>query len=228
MGHKMKINSVIAGIFLLFFNGLTFAGELYTGPAGGYPTDGLSYTNPPQRQEARTEKHDVMLSVTLPPDVDNSSAFTLLPKKHHHNPHDPAPQWVEMSQGDPMPGHAVIGGSQPDPEATLFVCRANYHGGVHPGKLFEGRCNIGWGGREISIDHYQVLVSRVPLAWVSASFGDIPHHAIEGGYQHDGPLYICQARLHGGIHVGKLYGENCNVAWGGREVLVPHYNVLVK
>jgi hypothetical protein len=133
-----------------------------------------------------------------------------------------------MSEGQALPAYTVIGGSQPHPAATLFVCRVNYNGGIHPGKLYQGHCNIGWGGKEISLDHYQVLVSRTPLSWVSSNYGDIPDHAIQGGYQHDGPLYICQAEVHGGMHIGKLYGENCNIGWGGREILVPYYNVLVK
>ena len=186
MGHKMKLISILLGFILLSFNGLAQAAELFTGPAGGYPTDGLSYTNPPHGQAPKTEKRDLIFSVTVPPEVDDSSEFTLITKKHHHNhPHYAAPHWVEMSEGDPLPGHTVIGGSQPHPAATLFVCRANYNEGVHPGKLLQGRCNIGWGGREISLDHYQVLVSQHPLAWVSASYGDIPNNAIEGGYQHD-------------------------------------------
>lgn len=138
------------------------------------------------------------------------------------------PEWIRMHTGDRLPHHAVISGSQPNPPATLFVCRANYRGGVHPGKLFQGRCNIGWGGSEVTLSQYEVLVSRKSVGWASASYGAIPRHAIQGGYQHDGPLYICQANYNGGIHSGKIVGQNCNFGWGGREISVPYYKVLVK
>ena len=40
----------------------------------------------------------------------------------------------------------MIGGSEPG--RTLYVCRASYRGGMHPGKWIGGRCNIGYGGQE--------------------------------------------------------------------------------
>jgi hypothetical protein len=57
--------------------------------------------------------------------------------------------WVNAIQGDLVPRHAFVGGRQPAPPFTLFVCRAQYRNGMHPGKLIDGRCNIGWGGREV-------------------------------------------------------------------------------
>ncbi|MCX7855749.1 MAG: DUF3421 domain-containing protein, partial [Anaerolineae bacterium] len=37
----------------------------------------------------------------------------------------------------------------------LAVCRAGFRGGVHPGKVVAGHCNIGWGGKEESVKPYE-------------------------------------------------------------------------
>jgi hypothetical protein len=130
-----------------------------------------------------------------------------------------------MRTNSPLPRNAVIGGGQSD--ADFYVCRAYYNGGLHPGKLYRDHCNIGWGGREIINDHYEVLVSSRRLHWIPASNGAIPSGAIEGGYSNGGRIYICQADYNGGTHSGKIVGQNCNFGWGGSEISIPYYNVLM-
>ncbi len=151
-------------------------------------------------------------------------------RHHDSHPRRPRPRlplsWIDIYPGQPIPGNAVIGGSEPS-NPNLFVCRANYNGGVHPGKMVGDRCNISWGGREIVMDRYQVMVSAYPLNWVRANFGGIPGDAIPGGYENGKTLYICQASYMGGIHPGKIVDRNCDIAYGGKEIPVPNYNVLV-
>lgn len=53
---------------------------------------------------------------------------------------------------------AYIGGGSGNDKYR--ICRAPHRGGVHPGKVVAGRCNIGWGGQEIVIDGYEVLFPR--------------------------------------------------------------------
>lgn len=151
----------------------------------------------------------------------------VIEKKRHHPRRDL--EWVTFDRGDLFPKHMVTGGYQRNPPATLYVCRVPYRGGVHPGKVFQGNCNFSWGGNEVvTSTGYEVLTSRHPLHWAAGSYGSVPPFAIEGGYQHDGPLYICQARYRGGMHPGKLYKEACLIGWGGQEVGVPEYYVLTK
>ncbi|MGB0575667.1 MAG: DM9 repeat-containing protein [Alphaproteobacteria bacterium] len=52
----------------------------------------------------------------------------------------------------------VVGGKENG--RSLYVCRAYYKGGSHPGKVVSGKCNIGWGGKEIKLSSYEVLTSR--------------------------------------------------------------------
>lgn len=221
----MRIHGLFIYAFLLVCSS-SYAAEFETGIAQQLPSDEplFSSAHQPVMHSPRLTEQTVYFSVKYP-GVEDDSGFALISGRHHH--HHNSPHWVSMSAGDPLPAYAVIGGSQPHPYAILYVCRANYRGGMHPGKWYQGNCNIGWGGEEISLSHYQVLASRRPLTWVPTSFGRLPVNAIQGGYQHDGPLYICQGFLHGGMHVGKVYGQNCNIGWGGREELLTRYNVLV-
>ena len=136
--------------------------------------------------------------------------------------------WVDIMDGEPVPEGTVTGGGEPGINSVLYVCRAYYHGGQHPGKVVSGRCNITWGGEEIPMTRYQVLVSFAPLNWLPASYGRLPPNAIPGGYEQGRPLYICQAEYHGSMHPGKVVGHMCNIGWGGKEIPIPYYNVLVR
>jgi len=69
-------------------------------------------------------------------------------------------RWVPATDGS-IPTGAVLGGRERPPGAEeLFVCRAPFQEGVHPGKVrasFKG-CNVSWGGKEHTIGSYDVLV----------------------------------------------------------------------
>jgi len=67
-------------------------------------------------------------------------------------------RWVRGSFGQ-MPPRALVGGHEANGQ-TLFICRGPYKGGVHPGKIRSGfnGCNIGYGGREVTVNPYDVLI----------------------------------------------------------------------
>ena len=216
---------------LMSFTGLTQADEYYSSqtPGNGYYSSGSSNEQKPSHHEEHKKKElfrkgDISISVNMP-NFDNGPAEdnTYVPNRPHHRGR---PQWIEMMRGEPLPEGAVVGGGEA--EGALIVCRANYRGGVHPGKLVGDSCNISWGGREVVMSRYEVLVSYAPLNWVPASYGQIPAGAIRGGYEDGRPLFICQARYNGGMHPGKIIGDNCNIGWGGAEISIPEYNVLVR
>ncbi|MFK8015709.1 MAG: DM9 repeat-containing protein [Gammaproteobacteria bacterium] len=62
-------------------------------------------------------------------------------------------RWVR----EVSPRGQVIGGNEPGRQ--LVICRAAYNGGLHPGKIVAGKCNIGWGGKEIQLGNPEILVS---------------------------------------------------------------------
>ena len=66
--------------------------------------------------------------------------------------------------------------------------------------------------------------------WVSASGGAIPEGAVAQGHEATGEsLWVCRAFLNGDLHPGKIRGEfgAANIPYGGKEVKVQFYEVLV-
>ena len=132
----------------------------------------------------------------------------------------------KAGSGGSVPSGAISGGSEPG--RTLWVCRASYNNGVHPGKIVAQNCNIGWGGKEITLRNYEVLTGNSSaVRWVAASNGAIPAGAVAGGSEPGRTLYICRARYNNGVHPGKVVANNCNIGWGGAERLINSYEVLV-
>lgn len=131
--------------------------------------------------------------------------------------------WVPAGGGS-VPAGAVQGGGEGD--HALFICRAPWQGGVHVGKVVGTTCNFGWGGQEITVPSYEVLVGAL-WRWVPAGGGVVPPGAVVGGHEANGaPQYVCRAYYNGGMHPGKVVGTNCNIGWGGTEVTIPTYEVL--
>jgi len=132
--------------------------------------------------------------------------------------------WIFATNGE-VPAGAIVGGSEPG--RVLYICHGWYQGGLHPGKIVGANCNIGWGGREILLNSYEVLVGNPGrVQWIDASHGFVPEGAISGGYEPGRPnLYICRATHHG-WHPGKIVGQNCNFGYGGNEIVSPYYQVM--
>ena len=221
----MKIKNILIISSCIIFSSTAFAAEFQTGVANDFSAGGPFSNRANKHPSNKLEEQTVYFSVKFPGESKSSgNGFALMSSKHDRN----APRWIDVNAGERTPAYAVIGGIQPQPYAVLYVCRAHYEIGIHPGNLYQGQCHITWNAQEINLPHYQVLISRTPLHWAPASHGGIPLHAIQGGSLHDVTFYICQAEVNGGTHIGKLVGENCSVGWDGKEVLVPEYGVLVK
>lgn len=139
-----------------------------------------------------------------------------------------AGDWVAASGGS-VPKGATIQGNEAD-GTPLFLARATYQGGLHPGKvrLAFGAANIPYGGDEVKVANYEVFVGTAH--WVTASNGKIPSSAVVVGYEANGePLYTARAAYQGGLHPGKVrlaFGA-ANIPYGGKEVKVNPYEVLV-
>lgn len=179
---------------------------------------------PPSTTGRQHKKHD-RFSVSL--NIPGTNTVISYREPKHGKHHGSQPFWIPLSSDEEIPANAVIGGSQHNPMATFYVCRANYNGGIHPGKYYQGNCNISWGGKEVVMQDFEILVSDKRLAWTRGSNGSIPHHAVPGGSERNRTLYVCQADYANGTHTGKIIGKSCNFGWGGREISVPYYSVLV-
>ena len=66
--------------------------------------------------------------------------------------------WVQ-AQGGQVPANAYVAGYDVGGE-ELYIALAPYNGGLHPGKVRPafGAANIGYGGAEVKVYEYQVLV----------------------------------------------------------------------
>ncbi len=112
----------------------------------------------------------------------------------------------------------------------LFIVRANYKGGIHPGKLAYGfGAYIPWGGKEHICREFEVYVG--PVKWVRVHGKAIPEGAIQAGEEADGKkLYVARAKLPNGLFVGKAgrhLCKGCCVSYQNREWNVEDYEVLV-
>ena len=138
-------------------------------------------------------------------------------------------KWVSF-EGD-VPSNAVVGGVEN--HENLAVCRCNYKGAMHPGKVVGKACNIGYGGIEKVMTDFDILINMgiVELDWIKTD-GSLPAHAIQAGKENGKPLYIGRAFHKGGTHPGKVFkvGDNyiCNIGYGGKEITYTTFEVLVE
>jgi hypothetical protein len=134
-------------------------------------------------------------------------------------------QWVDGGPGSAIPPGAFTGGFEFGHD--LIVCRGSYRGGVHPGKIVNGNCNFGWGGKEIVQPRYEVMVARPDqFEWRSASRNLLPANAVIVGYEPGHVLYLCRSPYQGGLHPGKVVAGHCYFGWGGEEIVSSAYEVL--
>ncbi|MFN4283413.1 MAG: DM9 repeat-containing protein [Alphaproteobacteria bacterium] len=73
-----------------------------------------------------------------------------------------------------------------------------------------------------------VAVAPAKLAWVAGRQGAArPNTALVAGQEGGQPVSICRAPYNNGVHPGKLLGTNgCSIGWGGREIMIPQFEVL--
>ncbi|MSS69988.1 MAG: DUF3421 domain-containing protein [Candidatus Latescibacteria bacterium] len=141
--------------------------------------------------------------------------------------------WVDGPthlQKDPQLASGVFVGQ----EGTnrMFVCRAKMADGVHPGKFFNGMCNVGWGGVEkVHTSGYELLVNTqpqnakfLPQTWVSPATA--ASATFTGGSAGTTAMRVARASYNNGVHPGKEWAGKCNIGWGGKEVAVTPYEVL--
>lgn len=140
--------------------------------------------------------------------------------------------WLTGGMGS-IPTNAIIGGNEASGQ-YLYICRANYGGGIHPGKIRRefSACNIPWGGKEISAPIYQVAAKsgQSRWSWQNGFGGSIPNGAVHAGNEANGEaLYLCRANIKGGTHPGKikLGFSGCNIPYGGKEMTIISYQVMV-
>ncbi|KAJ2742266.1 hypothetical protein GGI20_004606 [Coemansia sp. BCRC 34301] len=144
-------------------------------------------------------------------------------------------QWVSASDGF-IPNMAVQGGVEKD-GAPLFVARAMYKGGLHPGKagrhIENGGCAIGFGHKEVNVREYQILCGDASqVRWVKQD-GQLSikgFKPVEGGHEESGePLYIAKTMTEGSQQLGKCaphIKKGMSYPYGHKELTTENYMVL--
>jgi len=135
--------------------------------------------------------------------------------------------WVAASNGQ-IPPSAFAGGE--DNGEPVYVVRANFNGGLLPGKLVpsHGQAYIPWGGAENPVQQYEVLCD-FPGQWLATSGGNIPPNAVPAGQSEDGEaLYIGRVVHDGALTVGKIQPSHgvLYIPYGGQEMSFSDYEVL--
>ena len=130
-------------------------------------------------------------------------------------------EWVRSYTGALIPGGAYVGGQEDG--TPLLICRAPYLGGIYPGKLAKGNCNISYDSKEIYLHDFDILVGQGGQ-WAPPQPGLAG--AFIAGYERGGPLFLCQAMYSGGLHPGKIYDGKCDISFAGREIPIRRFNVF--
>ncbi|MEZ4630710.1 MAG: DUF3421 domain-containing protein [Deinococcales bacterium] len=129
--------------------------------------------------------------------------------------------WTTVSLLSGLPRNAVIGGQEAG--QSLYICRANYDDGVFPGKVVGPSCKIGYAGGEISVVGYQVLVGEGGT-WAKPEI-TLEGALVVGQDKRGNQQILCRANFRG-IHPGRVVENRCNIAYGGRELVVEDFEVL--
>jgi hypothetical protein len=143
--------------------------------------------------------------------------------------------WKVASKNEFIPLDAPVAGYEtgvpgivgPSP---LFIIRAKYKDGVHPGKWVLGNTAwIPWGGAEHICTDFDIYTG--PLKWGAVSGKKFPPNMVEAGREDNGaPLYVARAKFEKGLFVGKAgrhLSKGCCIGYMGKEYELDTFEVLV-
>lgn len=135
--------------------------------------------------------------------------------------------WITASNGQTGPNPVSVGR---EGGKNSYVCRIGNEGIV--GKLIkvDGKCYIGYYGKEYAYTTYQVLQDKYGRMrfFYSTSLSDpyLVHGGREGGQE----LHICRVRkgndFVGGKMVGSTQNGKCYYGWYGKELVATVFEAL--
>ena len=180
----------------------------------------INHQIPLLRHLPRTKLKQLLISLSL------TCTFALVLLLESTKPVQ-AQSWIRSSDGR-VPPNPVVGGKEKG--LNLYICRGTYLNQTHAGKVIDPNCNIGYRGLEVLLNPYEVLVQDPNLVykWQSVSNQQIPPNALIGGQSGDRNFYICRGQHQQGIHPGKLIGQVCSIGYGGKEIRLDRYEILVE
>ncbi|KAG8967102.1 hypothetical protein FRC03_010743 [Tulasnella sp. 419] len=146
---------------------------------------------------------------------------------NYNGPRGPT-TWVLAENGH-IPRSAIVAGERTD-GTQLYIARTFYEGGLHIGYASRHNAAIPYGGNEIPVSVYEVLLGDAhSIRWVSNLQSQDGVQPVEGGYENGGqPIYVAQTRIDDNILPAKAWdGVNgARVAHNGQEIYANEYNIL--
>jgi hypothetical protein len=117
----------------------------------------------------------------------------------------------------------------------IQICRCLFNGNLYAGGVIDGKCSIGWGGKEIKNAEYNLLVksSNMQISWKSLNGYGMPSGAVVGGREGTRFCYIGRLQQPDGtLHLGRIikskkgyefhYGLN-----GKEEIANSNFEILI-
>jgi hypothetical protein len=148
-------------------------------------------------------------------------ANTTLPKADKGGP-----KWVASTENEPQ--NLLYAGWDDDAGLDFYFCRATHNKGTHPGYLSKKQCHIGYGGKEVVLNTYEVLTSTAEPRWEWVENGAaLPTNAFVGGEENGKGLVVCRVEAGAKLIPGKVVGGKCNYGLNGAELSAPTYEVPV-
>lgn len=132
-----------------------------------------------------------------------------------------AARWVGASSAQPLPSNVLQAGE--DGGQPVYLCRAPYSAGMHPGKIVSGTCHITYGVKQVEVSDYQVLVDAVG-SWKNATRGY--DSALRAGWEHGHNLYLCRAQHEGALFPGKVVNGTCHINYGDGEISAKRFELF--
>ena len=158
--------------------------------------------------------------------------------------HVPRVAW--LPEAEARGAQKVLAGSEPTANGSrdLFICRAGRGSTTHPGKIVAGNCNYTFAGKEYEARSFELL-SLPPDSYTWQNRADFEGKnyntkvrdgqspAVIAGQEsrddrYGGQLLVCRAKYRDGWHPGKVVINDCMIGYGGKEVQIGDYQVLVR
>lgn len=148
-----------------------------------------------------------------------------------------APAWQDAADGM-IPAGSFLSGQRVIAAPTgmfglapSFPCRATYQGSTQVGTVAAGDrgCSFGFGGRQVTETHYQVLWNAPWLQWAPGIIHQLPRTAVPAGIEAGEVFYICRTADLTGLYSGKIKqtSPGCSIGSDGKETVTQLFSVLV-
>lgn len=137
-----------------------------------------------------------------------------------------AGDWQRVKNGIPVSAYKM---GRDTNGKVLYACQVSFRNSLQIGKTWQGSkyCNVPYAGTEHLLIGYKVLRQKPRLKF-GPKLNRYAKPFVAGTDTNGEALYICKTRYNNSVQIGKTWAgySKCNIAYGGKEVLLPHYAVL--